>query len=122
MPLRLFRRGKTRFKEVPIHESLITEGIDIGKINQPLWHNSFQTLEDVIQKMNAYSTWGANNLATKGKKTGMLKAILRAKWTFIRGYLIKGGFLDGKHGLLLAVSNAAGCFYKYAKASMRDCS
>lgn len=118
MPLRLFRRGTTRFKEVLIHESLIIDR-QVGKINQILWHNSFHTLDDVIHKMNAYSTWGADNLIAKGKKTGLLQATLRAKWTFLRGYIMKGGFLDGKHGFMLAVSNAAGCFYKYAKASMK---
>lgn len=119
MPLRLFQRGKTRFKEVPIHESLIV-GSDVGKINQVLWHNSFENLEDVIQKMNAYSSWGAENIIGKGEKPSLLKAILRAKWTFLRGYVFRGGFLDGRYGFLLAICNAVGCFYKYAKASFQN--
>ena len=34
---------------------------------------------------------------------------------FIRTYGLKGGFLDGRQGLMLAISNAEGTYYKYIK-------
>ena len=33
----------------------------------------------------------------------------------IRGYVFKLGFLDGKEGFMLAVSNAEGSYYRYLK-------
>jgi hypothetical protein len=36
-------------------------------------------------------------------------------WTFLRTYLFRAGFLDGREGFLLAVSNAEGTYYKYVK-------
>jgi len=33
----------------------------------------------------------------------------------MRGYIFRLGFLDGKEGFLLAISNAEGTYYKYIK-------
>jgi hypothetical protein len=31
---------------------------------------------------------------------------------------VRLGFLDGRHGLMLAISNAEGTYYRYAKAML----
>ncbi|WP_032113042.1 glycosyltransferase family 2 protein [Candidatus Paracaedibacter symbiosus] len=113
-PLRLFKRNKARFKEIPVHESLIVDG-EIGKIQDVIWHNSFTSLEGVIAKMNAYSTLSALHMKNHGKSASLFKAIFRSLWTFLRGYIFKFGFLDGSRGFLLSIINAESCFYKYIK-------
>lgn len=116
-PLRLFKRDTARFKDVPVHESLVTEG-KIGKIKEIMWHNSFTSMEEILNKMNKYSTLSAINFKNEGRSANILKAFLKGLWTFLRGYFFKFGFLDGKFGFLLAVVNAEGCFYKYVKLSL----
>lgn len=112
--VRLFKRQAAYFKEVAVHESLMVEG-KTGTLNNRLLHNSFNNLEDVLQKVNEYSTLGAN-LHLRQKKTASLrKAILRGLWTFVRSYVLKLGFLDGREGFMLAFSNAEGCYYRYLK-------
>jgi GT2 family glycosyltransferase len=37
-------------------------------------------------------------------------------WTFLRTYVVRLGFLDGREGFLLAVANAEGAYYRYMKA------
>jgi hypothetical protein len=37
-------------------------------------------------------------------------------WTFLRVYIFKLGFLDGREGFLQAVANAEGSYYRYMKA------
>lgn len=118
-PLKLFKRHKARFKDVNIHESLVGEG-EIGKIKEVIWHDSFMSLEEIINKMNTYSTLSAIRFDTEGKSGSILKASLKALWTFLRGYIFKLGFLDGKYGFLLAIANAEGCFYKYVKLNLRQ--
>jgi hypothetical protein len=39
-------------------------------------------------------------------------------WTFLRTYVLRAGFMDGREGFMLAVSNAEGVYYRYLKASM----
>jgi len=40
-------------------------------------------------------------------------------WTFFRTYVLRGGFLDGREGFMLAVSNAEGAYYRYLKLMLR---
>lgn len=112
--LRLFNPKNAHFKEVPVHEKLIVDG-KVGKLTYPILHNSFENLEEVIAKLNLYSSLSANAKHEEGKKTSILAAILRGLWTFFRGYILKAGFLDGKEGFMLAISNAEGCYYRYLK-------
>ena len=48
-----------------------------------------------------------------------MTGIVRGFWTFIRTYLLRGGFLDGREGFLLAVANAEGTYYRYMKAWLK---
>lgn len=111
---RLWHREAGRFDDKPIHERLIING-EIGTISEPIRHYTSPTLENSINKMNLYSTLGAEQLFAKGKRSSLLKAILKSKWCFFRGYILRGGFLDGWQGFLLAVANAQGTYYKYVK-------
>lgn len=112
--LRLFRRDHARFKEVPVHEELIVKG-EVQTLKQPLLHYSFDNLEEVLRKVNSYSSLSALHKHKGGKKSSLKKAIIHGLWTFFRGYILKLGFLDGKMGFLLAFSNAEGCYYRYVK-------
>ena len=41
--------------------------------------------------------------------------MLHGVWTFIRTEFLRAGFLDGREGFMLAVSNAEGAYYRYLK-------
>lgn len=112
--IRLFKKGSARFKELPVHESLVVTGT-VGRLKEILIHHSFPNLEEVLAKLNSYSTYGAEYKFQQGKQGGLFKAISHGIWTFFRGYILRLGFLDGKKGLMLAVSNAEGCYYRYLK-------
>ena len=112
--IRLFQRGKAIFSDDDVHERLIVDG-KIGTLIGKILHDSFQDLEEVLSKVNHYSSAGAKQRAQRGKKSNISKAILHGMWTFIRDYFIKRGFLDGREGFMLAVSNAEGCYYSYVK-------
>jgi hypothetical protein len=54
-------------------------------------------------------------LAAQGRKAGLGTAVGRGLWAFFRTYILKAGFLDGREGFMLAVSNAEGVYYRYLK-------
>jgi glycosyltransferase involved in cell wall biosynthesis len=110
----LFRRTKGHFPTLKVHEKLHIEG-KIGKMKGLIRHLAFQNLNRVLTKMNAYSTWSAEQKFSRGKKATLWTALSHSFWTFLRGYIVRLGFLDGREGFLLAVSNAEGTFYKYMK-------
>lgn len=112
--LRLFKREMGKFSPELVHERIYVNG-KIAKLNQPLLHEAFIDPEEVLHKINSYSTLGAQKLHKAGKKTSLSQAILKGLWTFIRTYFLKAAFLDGRQGLMLAISNAEGAYYKYLK-------
>jgi hypothetical protein len=72
-------------------------------------------MEEVLQKVNQYSTAGARMMQQRGRQASLTGAVLRGIWSFMRTYLLRGGFLDGREGFMLAVSNAEGTYYRYLK-------
>lgn len=112
--LRLFRREQGHFTDAVVHERIIVTG-GIAKLKSPFLHDAFVDFDEVLHKVNNYSSLGAKLLYEKGKRSSPAKAILKGLWTFIRTYFLQAAFLDGSHGLLLAVSNAEGAYYKQVK-------
>lgn len=111
---RLFKRGTARFGGGLVHDHLRVDR-PVGKLNEHLMHEAYIDLEEVLQKVNSYSTWGAQTLADGGQRSGLTTAVAHALWTFLKTYLLRAGFLDGREGFLLAVSNTEGTYYKYVK-------
>ena len=114
---RLFRRGTARFSSAPVHESLQTDG-KIGRLRSPLEHWSFRTMEQVLHKVNHYSSLSAPMVLQRGRRPTVMTAVLHGASAFFRTYFLKRGFLDGSHGFMLAVSNAEGSYYRYIKAML----
>jgi glycosyltransferase involved in cell wall biosynthesis len=115
--LRLFKRNLGKFSNDLVHEKLIITGPS-NTLTHAILHKSFTTLESAIHKMDHYSTLSAQMKSKNNKKSSLGKAITHALWTFIRGYFLRYGFLDGQAGLMLAISNAEGCYYRYAKLAL----
>lgn len=112
--LRLFRRKSGRFTNDRIHEKIIVEG-KVGLLKKPLLHDTYTDLEEMLDKMNRYSSLSAGMMYEQGRRSSMGKAIIRAFWSFFRTYILKAGFMDRRHGFMLAVSNAETTYYKYIK-------
>jgi glycosyltransferase involved in cell wall biosynthesis len=112
--LRLFRRDKARFSDDLVHERVICEG-PIGRLSGVLDHHPVLRLEDALRRVDSYSTAGAGTLAAS-RRISFSSGITHGLWSFLRAYVIRLGFLDGREGFLLAVANAEGTYYRYMKA------
>jgi len=113
--VRLFRRGRARFSDDLVHERLIVQGTTEA-LSHPILHESFVDFEEVLDKINRYSSAGAQAMTAKGRKGSLVSAVAHGLWTFLRTYVLSAGFLDGREGFMLAVSNAEGVYYRYVKA------
>lgn len=112
--IRLFRRGCARFSDDIVHERLVVQG-EVGTLSSPLHHETYRDLEEVLHKIDSYSTAGAIMAAKKGRRGSLPQALLHGIWAFVRTYFVQLGLLDGAEGLMLAISNAEVTYYKYAK-------
>ena len=113
--LRLFARARARFSDDLVHERLIVDG-SVGALNHPLMHESFTGLDEVVRKMNQYSSAGAHMMVADGRRGSLARAVAHGVWAFVRTYFLQAGFRDGREGFILAVSNAEGVYYRYLKA------
>ena len=77
-------------------------------------------MEDVLDKVNRYSSLSAPMVLQRGRRPTIMTAILHGVSAFIRTYFLRRGFLDGSHGFMLAVSNAEGSYYRYIKAMLLE--
>ncbi|AXS78706.1 glycosyltransferase family 2 protein [Dechloromonas sp. HYN0024] len=111
---RLFRRGSARFSPDLVHEKLVFSERP-GHLRAHLEHEAFTSLEEVIDKMNRYSSAGAEMARQKGRGSSLGLAVLKGLVAFLRTYVIRAGFLDGREGFMLAVSNAEGTYYRQVK-------
>lgn len=112
--LRLFQRGHGRFSDDRVHERVLLDG-PLGALQGTLLHHSYRSLEQVLSKVNHYSSEGAQALHERGRRASLSTAIGHGLWAFVRTYFFKRGFLDGREGFILAVSNAEGTYYRYLK-------
>jgi glycosyltransferase involved in cell wall biosynthesis len=113
--LRLFRRGRARFSDDLVHERVICAG-RVGRLDEALLHYPVLRLEDAVGRMDRYSTAGAQMFLAAGRRVSFTSGITHGLWSFLRAYVWRLGFLDGREGFLLAVANAEGTYYRYMKA------
>jgi len=114
-PLRLFQKKHGHFNSETVHESVIIDNNSISSINAPLFHHPYPSLEHHLSKVNLYTTLGAKKYQKEGKKSSLNFALLSGLVKFIKMYILKKGFLDGKEGLILCSVSAYGAFIKYTK-------
>jgi hypothetical protein len=116
---RLFKRGAAKFSDAAVHETVLVNGTT-KQLRNHLVHLSFRRIEQIIGKMDSYSSAAAQAMAERGRTAGVGSAVMHGLFAFIRTYFLRAGFLDGRLGLVLAITNAEGAFYKYLKLAERS--
>jgi hypothetical protein len=112
-PVRLFR-SRLRYDERPVHEHVITDG-PVGELAQPLIHFPYASLAEYFAKLDRYSrSWAEQNFA-RGRRTSAWTIALRPPARFVSMYLLRGGFLDGAAGVIVAALAAMSVAAKYAR-------
>jgi len=113
---RLFRRGMGRMTEAPVHEAVEVTG-KVEALEAPIEHYTEGRLSEILKKIDRYSTLAAEEAFREGRRSSVWGALARAEITFLQNYVLRRGFLDGRQGLVLSVTDAVNKFFKYAKLS-----
>lgn len=117
LKLRLFRRGCGRFEERAVHETAKVNGCTGTLRHGAILHHCYPTLSDYIDRMNRYSSLGAEPVVARSRAGfSVINIVIRPWLTFAYNYLLRLGFLDGREGLLLHLYHAVYVSWKYAKA------
>jgi (heptosyl)LPS beta-1,4-glucosyltransferase len=112
--MRLFRKRKARVHERKVHERFVVEG-RVGYLKNDLIHRTHPTIDDTLAKINEYSTLNAEERAAE-KKISALDLAFRPAAAFLQFYVLKQGFRDGVHGLMVSMIHAMTKAETYLKA------
>ena len=113
-PLRLFRRDLGRYTDVPVHERVELSRGKVAMMRSPLLHPTWRDYGHAIEKFSEYAKLQAGARWERGKRAGVLGAAARSAYNFFYNYVARFGFLDGRHGFVLACLHAQYTFNKYA--------
>jgi len=102
---RLFNRQTAHWNHNDVHEDLdFSVPMKIKKLKGFLWHHSYNTSEEHRERLEKYAQMSATQLSKKGKKATFIKRYLSPAFGFIKNFIFKGGFLDGKKGFQFALN------------------
>lgn len=104
--IRLFNRKYAKFNDNLVHERVVCSH-EIGVLENHFVHEAYDNISEFITKQNRYSDLNA--------KPNKLKAIFNPIWTFFRLFILKGGFLEGFRGFIIAKLYSQYTFWKYIK-------
>ena len=113
--VRLYHRERAEWVGEYVHESVRVRG-RVRELESDLLHFTCSSLSEHLKTLDRYTTLAAQELVGQGKPVGRARLMLDPAWTFVRGYVLQRGFLDGVQGLSIAWMAALYTYLKYAKA------
>ncbi|UPT67520.1 MAG: glycosyltransferase family 2 protein [Sphingobacteriales bacterium JAD_PAG50586_3] len=115
--LRLFNRafgawgGTNPHDKYELHDKKAPTGFLKGDI----LHYSYYTVDEHYKQMTYFADIAAKASVAKGKKANSSNLIINPVAKFIRHFIVKLGFLDGKTGFTISRISAWGTYLKYYK-------
>lgn len=111
---RLFDRRRARWSDDTVHEKVLYEGSP-STLEGDLLHESAETLAQYLEKQNRYTSLAARRLHEAGSGAGVAQLVVSPLVRFVKFYVLRLGFLDGRAGLVHIAIGCMNSFLKYAK-------
>ena len=113
--VRLYPRNKAAYGEEKVHEKLhFGDELQVVKLSGDLLHYTYRDLQHYLVKSASYAAAWAEQRQAKGKRSSLWQGFWHGVACFLRMYVFRLGFLDGRQGLLLAILSGHSTFVKYA--------
>lgn len=114
--LRLFDRKNGQWGGDNPHDKFIPNaGVSTKWISGDILHYSFYTREEHLKQIEKFSSIAAEALFKRGKRSNLIKRYINPLARFLKAYIIRLGFLDGKAGFDIARFSAYANYLKYSK-------
>jgi glycosyltransferase involved in cell wall biosynthesis len=110
--LRLFQREKGRFRERAVHEEVVVDG-SVGFLKTPLDHYSYASVSDYLARQDRYALLSAREMLKEGRRPQTGELFWRPLSHFLKLYVLRLGFLEGRLGYTLALLGSLYNFLKY---------
>lgn len=114
--IRLFNRKQVGWDDSLVHEKLQKEnGVSEELVKGHILHYTMKNTADFVEKTVRYALTNAENYFKRGRKASWIKKYFSPKFTFVKYYFFRLGFLDGWAGLFSARMAALYTYLKYTR-------
>ncbi len=110
--IRLFKRDECKYENKHVHSEIISNG-KIGKLKHKIIHNTYNSKEKYLKKLNQYAKWQAQDYKEKVKKINIYHTSIKPLFRFIKHYIIQLGLLDGYIGFIISLYQAKAVKMRY---------
>jgi glycosyltransferase involved in cell wall biosynthesis len=112
--IRLFHRSKGRWSGVDPHDKYTLDSdARLSHLKGDILHYSYVEPSELRTQTEKFARIGGDALFKSGKGSKWVKMFFSPMFRFIRAYVLKLGFLDGRAGLIISWYSAKECFLKY---------
>lgn len=105
--VRLARRDRARWGGEDPHDLLLVEG-RVAALRSDLDHHPYRSLAEHLATIDRYT-------AQQARRGSPVDLVVRPAWHFFAGYVLRGGFLDGVPGLVVAALGAVHTLLKWSR-------
>ncbi len=112
--LRLYDRRRARWTGRYVHEGVTVDG-SIGGLAGELQHYAYRDIAEHLSTIDHYTTLAAQQMFEDGRRATIWDLAVVPPLTFLRNYVLKRGFRDGRVGLIISTMNTHYVFLKFAK-------
>jgi glycosyltransferase involved in cell wall biosynthesis len=112
--IRLFDRQRGQWGGIDPHDEIQLQGA-CGRLKNDLFHYSYEDLRAHINQINSFTSISAQEFAKKGKRALMLNILFNPFFKFLKAYILKLGFLEGRVGFFISILGSFYVFLKYLK-------
>lgn len=118
--LRLFDRRHGGWRGTrEIHEHASVDGA-VRTLAGDLEHRAYRSLDDQLSRLRRYAIMMARHMHVQGRRAHVHNLVINPCWRFLRGYVLRAGFLDGWRGLLYALIEADYVREKFVRLWLLD--
>ena len=117
--LRLYDRRRCAWAGRYVHESVRTDG-PVGRLRADLLHYTYRDVAHHLQTIDRYTTLAARQMHEDGRRAGVRHLLLNPAAAFLRNYVARGGFRDGRVGLIVSLLNTYYVMLKFVKLYERQ--
>ncbi len=117
--LRLFDRRHARVAGREVHEHIEVKG-PVASLDARVLHDSYRDLDEQLTKLSKYARLMAESWYREGRRASLLACLVNPSWRFLRSFLLRGGFLDGWRGYVVALAEARYVREKYLRLLVLD--
>jgi glycosyltransferase involved in cell wall biosynthesis len=114
--IRLWRKGAARWADASIHElAKVASGARVERLRGDLLHYTIVDRAHYMRTIEKFTTLSAEALLRDGRAGDAWKRFVSPAAAFLRTYVLKAGFLDGRAGWDVCRLTAYASWLKYEK-------